>query len=115
MVTGSAAQGVSCPDALVGRLVARGVAVILFDHRDTGRSSVVDFDAHPYTISDMARDCLAVLDRHGLQAASVAGTSLGGMLAQWLGVHAPDRVRSLTVLSSSPMGHDPRPAWSRVR
>src|SRR3954452_20725240 len=50
MVTGSAAHGVGCPDALLGRLVARGVAVILFDHRDTGRSSVVDFDAHPYTI-----------------------------------------------------------------
>src|SRR4051794_35143164 len=115
MVMGSAAQGVSCPDALVGRLVARGVAVILFDHRDTGRSSVVDFDAHPYTIGDMARDCLAVLDGYGLDSAHVAGTSMGGMIAQWLGVHAPDRVGSLTVISSSPMGHDPRPAWARAR
>ncbi|MGY1602466.1 alpha/beta fold hydrolase [Geodermatophilus sp. SYSU D00815] len=114
MVMGSAAQAVLCPDALVGRLVERGVQVIRFDHRDTGRSSVVDFDAHPYTIGDMARDCLAVLDGHGLGAAHVAGTSLGGMIAQWLGVHAPDRVRSLTVISSSPMGHDPRPAWARA-
>ncbi|WP_281191313.1 alpha/beta fold hydrolase [Nonomuraea maritima] len=115
MVMGSAAQGVSCPDALVGRLVERGVQVIRFDHRDTGRSSVVDFDAHPYTIADMARDCLAVLDGHGLGSAHVAGTSLGGTIAQWLGVHAPDRVRSLTVMSSSPMGHDPRPAWARAQ
>src|SRR3954464_2715231 len=110
MVTGSAAQGVSCPDALVGRLVARGVAVILFDHRDTGRSSVVDFDAHPYTVGDMARDCPAVLDGDGLECAQVAGTSMGGMIAQWLAVYAPHRVRSLTVMSSSPMGHDPGPA-----
>jgi pimeloyl-ACP methyl ester carboxylesterase len=115
LVAGSAAQGVSWSDALVGRLVERGVAVIRFDHRDTGRSSVVDFDAHPYTIGDMARDCLAVLDGHGLGAAHIAGVSMGGVIAQWLGVHAPDRVRSLTVLSSSPMGHDGRPAWARAQ
>jgi len=115
LVAGSAAQGVSWPDALVGRLVERGVQVIRFDHRDTGRSSVVDFDADPYTIADLARDCLAVLDGHGLGSAHVAGTSLGGMIAQWLAVHAPDRVRSLTVLSSSPMGHDPGPVWARAR
>ena len=74
MIMGSAAQGVSCPDALVGRLVERGAQVIRFDHRDTGRSDVVDFDAHPYTIGDMARDCLAVLDGYGLGSAHVAGT-----------------------------------------
>ncbi|MFI1992054.1 alpha/beta fold hydrolase [Actinoplanes sp. NPDC020271] len=114
MVMGSAAQGVLCPDALVGRLVERGVQVIRFDQRDTGRSSIVDFDADPYTIGDLARDCLAVLDGHGLTSAHVAGVSTGGMIAQWLGVHAPDRVRSLTVMSSSPMGHDPGPARARA-
>ncbi|GIF73990.1 alpha/beta fold hydrolase [Asanoa siamensis] len=115
MVMGSAAQGVSCPDELVARLVARGVQVIRFDHRDTGRSSVVDFDADPYTIPDLARDCLAVLDGYDLGSAHVAGASLGGIIAQWLAVHAPERVRSLTVLSSSPMGHDPSAAWARAR
>lgn len=115
LIAGSAAQGVSWSDALVGRLVERGVAVIRFDHRDTGRSSVVDFDAHPYAMGDMARDCLAVLDGYGLESAHIAGASLGGMIAQWLGVHAPERVRSLTVMSSSPMGHDPRPAWTRAQ
>ena len=55
-----------------------------------------------------------VLDGHGLDSAHVAGSSLGGVIAQWLGVHAPDRVRSLTVMSSLPMGHDPRPAWTRA-
>jgi pimeloyl-ACP methyl ester carboxylesterase len=115
MVMGSGAQGVFCPDALVGRLVQRGVQVIRFDHRDTGRSSVVDFDAHPYPIGDLARDCLAVLDGYGLGSAHVAGVSLGGMIAQWLGVHAPDRVRSLTVMSSSPMGHDPRALLARAQ
>src|SRR3954451_15915602 len=83
MVMGSAAQGVSCPDELVARLVERGVQVIRFDHRDTGKSSVVDFDTQPYTIGDMARDCVAVLDGYGLESAHVAGASMGGMMAQW--------------------------------
>jgi pimeloyl-ACP methyl ester carboxylesterase len=115
MVVGSGAQGVFCPDALVARLVERGVQVIRFDHRDTGRSSIVNFDTDPYTIGDMARDCLAVLDGYDLDSAHVAGASLGGMIAQWLGVYAPTRLRSLTVMSSSPMNHDPRPAWDRAR
>src|SRR3954468_4932437 len=105
MVMGSAAQGVGWPDALVGRLVDRGVQVIRFDHRDTGRSSVVDFDAHPYALADLAEDCLAVLDGYGLPAAHLAGMSMGGMIAQWLAVHEPARVRSLTLIATSPMGY----------
>ncbi|GAA2557107.1 alpha/beta fold hydrolase [Winogradskya consettensis] len=107
LIMGSAAQGISCPDALVTGLVDRGVQVIRFDHRDTGRSSVVDFDTHPYTLDDMATDCLAVLDGYDLDAAHLAGGSMGGVIGQWLAVHAPDRVRSLTLLSSTPMGHHP--------
>jgi pimeloyl-ACP methyl ester carboxylesterase len=104
LIMGSAAQGISCPDALVTRLVERGVQVIRFDHRDTGRSSVVDFDTRPYAIADLAADCLAVLDGWGLAAAHVAGASMGGMIAQWLAVHEPARARSLTLLTTSPMG-----------
>lgn len=107
LIMGAAAQAISCPDALVTRLVERGVQVIRFDHRDTGRSSVVDFDAQPYTIADLAGDCLAVLDGYGLASAHVAGASMGGVLAQRLAVHAPDRVQSLTVITSTPMGVHP--------
>ncbi len=109
LIMGSAAQAICCPDALVARLVERGVQVIRFDHRDTGRSSVVDFDAHPYAIADLAGDCLAVLDGWGLAGAHVAGMSMGGMIAQWLAVHEPARVRSLTLLTTSPMGY----RWDR--
>lgn len=105
LIMGAAAQGVTCPDALIGRLVERGAQVIRFDHRDTGRSSTVDFDAHPYAIADFAADCLAVLDGYGLADAHIAGASMGGMIAQWLGVHAPGRVRSLTLLTTSLMGY----------
>jgi pimeloyl-ACP methyl ester carboxylesterase len=106
LIMGQAAQGITCPDAVVARLVERGAQVIRFDHRDTGRSSVVDFDTDPYTLDDLARDCLAVLDGYGLPAADVAGMSMGGILAQWLAVHEPARVRSLTVITSTLMGDD---------
>jgi pimeloyl-ACP methyl ester carboxylesterase len=115
LIMGSAAQGITCPDPLIARLVERGVQVIRFDHRDTGRSSVVDFDAHPYAIADLAADCLAVLDGYGLPAAHVAGMSMGGMIAQWLAVHEPSRIHSLTLVTTTPMGHDPDPAWARAQ
>ncbi|WP_250034565.1 alpha/beta fold hydrolase [Paractinoplanes maris] len=115
LIMGSAAQGYTCPDALVTRLVERGVQVIRYDHRDTGRSSIVDYDQHPYGIADLAADVVAVLDAYGLPSAHVVGGSMGGVIAQWLAVHEPSRVRSLTLLSSTPMGYDPVPVWQRAQ
>jgi pimeloyl-ACP methyl ester carboxylesterase len=107
LIAGAAAQGIGWPDPLIARLVARGRQVIRFDHRDTGRSSTVDFDRDPYAIGDLARDSLAVLDAYGLPEADIAGASMGGVISQWLGVHEPARVRSLTLLTTTPMGHHP--------
>jgi pimeloyl-ACP methyl ester carboxylesterase len=50
-----------------------------------------------------------VLDGYGLPAAHLLGTSMGGMIAQWLAVHEPSRVRCMTLLASSPMGYRPGP------
>jgi pimeloyl-ACP methyl ester carboxylesterase len=115
LIMGSAAQGIMWPDALIARLVARGVQVIRFDHRDTGLSSTVDFERDPYAIADLATDCLAVLDAYGLAKAHVAGASMGGTTGQWLAVHHPARVDRLTLLTTSPMGYDWVPAVSRSR
>lgn len=114
LIAGASAQGFAFPDALVDRLVARGVQVIRYDHRDTGRSSIVDFDQHPYGLSDLAADAVAVLDAYELPSAHVAGASMGGAIAQWLAVHESARVRSLTLLSTSPMSHDPGPVVQRA-
>ncbi|TDU90612.1 pimeloyl-ACP methyl ester carboxylesterase [Kribbella voronezhensis] len=114
LIAGSSAQGIIFPDALVDRLVLRGAQVIRYDHRDTGRSSIVDFDRHPYGLSDLAADALAVLDAYELPSAHLAGVSMGGAIAQWLAVHESARVRSLTLLSTTPMSHDPGPVWQRA-
>ncbi|MER7009705.1 alpha/beta fold hydrolase [Dactylosporangium sp. NPDC000555] len=102
------------PDELVEALVDNGRQVIRFDHRDTGLSDAVDFTTHPYALADMAADTAAVLDGHGVTAADIVGISLGAAIGQWLAVHQGARVRTLTAITSSPMGNNPGPAWARA-
>ncbi|QKV69069.1 MULTISPECIES: alpha/beta fold hydrolase [Streptomyces] len=104
LIMGSMSQGVLWPDAFVGRLVAGGRRVIRYDHRDTGKSETVDFAAHPYTWEDIKNDVHRVLDAHGLGSAHLVCHSAGGLLGQLIAVERPDRVRSLTVIGSSPLG-----------
>jgi pimeloyl-ACP methyl ester carboxylesterase len=114
LVMGTSAQGIGWPGKLVERLVKGGRQVIRFDHRDTGLSTHVDFGTRPYTLADMARDATAVLDGHGVTAAHVVGASLGGAIAEWLALHRPERVATLTAIMTGPMGHDARDAWMRA-
>jgi pimeloyl-ACP methyl ester carboxylesterase len=114
LIMGTSAQGIGWPDELVDALVAGGRQVIRFDHRDTGRSTCVDFATRPYALADMAADAVAVLDGHHLAAAHIAGASLGGAIGQWLAVHRPERVLTLTAIMTGPLGHDAGPAWARA-
>jgi pimeloyl-ACP methyl ester carboxylesterase len=114
LIMGTATPAIGWPDELVETLVDGGHQVIRFDHRDTGRSECVDFARHPYTLADLAADAVAVLDTHGVGAAHVVGASLGGAVAQWLAVHRPERVRTLTAIMTGPMGADVGPAWARA-
>ncbi|MDG9701531.1 alpha/beta hydrolase [Streptomyces sp. DH37] len=104
LIMGSMSQGVLWPDEFVGRLVAGGRRVIRYDHRDTGMSGTVDFAAEPYTWEDIKDDVYRVLDAHGLESAHLVGHSAGGLLGQFVAVERPERVRSLTVIGSSPLG-----------
>ncbi|MBE4739539.1 MULTISPECIES: alpha/beta fold hydrolase [Streptomyces] len=106
LVMGAQAQGVQWNDGIVRRLVGGGRRVIRYDHRDTGRSSVVDFAVRPYTVADLASDALAVLDAFGVRKAHLVGASLGGIIAQRIAVTDPERVLTLTSLSSQPLGTD---------
>ncbi|TDD22708.1 alpha/beta fold hydrolase [Nonomuraea diastatica] len=104
LIMGSMSQGVLWPDEFVGRLTAGGRRVIRYDHRDTGMSGTVDFEAEPYTWEDIKNDVYRVMDNHGLESAHLVCHSAGGLLGQFVAVERPERVRSLTVIGSSPLG-----------
>jgi 3-oxoadipate enol-lactonase len=63
--------------------------VVRYDSRGHGRS---DAPAGPYSIDLLGRDLLTLLDALDILRAHVCGLSLGGMAAQWLAIHHPDRV-----------------------
>jgi 3-oxoadipate enol-lactonase len=52
---------------------------------------------------------LALMDRLGIERAAVGGVSLGGMVAMWLGAHAPERVERLVLACTSARFGDPEP------
>jgi pimeloyl-ACP methyl ester carboxylesterase len=98
--------------------VDAGFHTIRFDNRDVGLSTIVDAPVPspravrealargerpdvPYTLSDMARDAIAVLDATGVDRAHVFGVSMGGMIAQTLAIEHPERLRSLISVMST--------------
>ena len=57
----------------------------------------------PYSIDDVGTDVIELLDRLDAERAHVAGLSLGGMTAMWLGINAPRRLDRLVLLCTSPL------------
>lgn len=84
-------------------LAGHGRFVIRYDQRDTGRSTTYEPGRPGYTGADLLTDAAAVLDQYRLPAAHLVGVSAGGALAQLLALDFPDRVLSLTLISSSPV------------
>jgi pimeloyl-ACP methyl ester carboxylesterase len=92
------------PDPLVEMLAAAGRFVVRYDHRDMGRSTTYPPGAPGYTVDELADDVIAVLDGYGLGRAHLVGMSLGGMLSQIVALKAPQRVLSLSLISSEFLG-----------
>jgi 3-oxoadipate enol-lactonase len=80
------------------RELADEFRVITVDTRGHGGSPVPD---GPYRVEDLARDVLETLDDLGVTRASFAGVSLGGAIAQWIGLHAPERAATLAMLCTA--------------
>jgi pimeloyl-ACP methyl ester carboxylesterase len=86
------------------RLAGAGRYVIRYDHRDTGGSTSYPPGRPGYTGDDLRADPLAILDHLGVERAHLVGLSMGGGIAQRIAVDHPDRVLSLTLMSTSPAG-----------
>ena len=106
LVMGATASMLGWPDAFCAALAGRGLHVIRFDHRDTGQSTTAPPGEATYAVEDLAGDVIAILDAYGIDKANLAGMSLGGYIAQMLAVARPERVASLTLIASEPLGWD---------
>ncbi|TNC91157.1 MAG: alpha/beta hydrolase [Thalassolituus sp.] len=120
LIMGLGAQMHVWPDSLCRNIAAKGFRVIRFDNRDSGESTALEEHGNPsiirvwlgtrlakkkpavpYTLKDMARDVIALMDTLELDSAHVAGASMGGMIAQILAAKHRRRIRSLTSIMSS--------------
>ncbi len=72
--------------------------IVAFDHRGHGGSPV---PAGPYTIAELGRDVLSLMDRLEITRASYCGLSIGGMVGQWLAANAPERIERLVLICTS--------------
>jgi pimeloyl-ACP methyl ester carboxylesterase len=102
LVMGAGASMLWWDEAFCRLLAEGGRLVIRYDHRDTGRSVSYEPGQPGYTGADLVADAAGVLDAYEITAAHVVGVSAGGALAQLLALEWPERVLSLTLISTSP-------------
>jgi 3-oxoadipate enol-lactonase/4-carboxymuconolactone decarboxylase len=98
VLSGSLGSDLRMWDPQVPFLAAAGFRVIRYDHRGHGKSPA---PTGPYTLSELASDALALLDRLELRRVSWVGLSLGGMVGMWLASHAPSRLERLVLCCTS--------------
>ena len=121
LVAGFGLSRVMWSDSFCAQLVAEGLTVVRMDNRDTGSSSRLEARAPdlrgsmlrflvgrpiaaPYTLSDMARDAVGLMDALGYPQFHIAGASMGGMICQTVAIDHGGRLRSLTSIMSTPGG-----------
>lgn len=119
LIAGLGLQLISWPDAFCQGLLDQGFRVIRFDNRDCGLSTKMDQFGKPhlpaaffrslfhlpllegYTLYDMAKDALGLLDALDIRKAHIVGASMGGMIAQIIAATAPHRTLTLTSIMST--------------
>ena len=82
-------KGMALPFGLMYRALAKDFTVYVFSRRR---------ELAPHTATrEMAEDLNHAMEKLGLSNAAVVGVSLGGMIAQWLAIDHPDKVRKLVL------------------
>ena len=79
-------------------LWSKHLRVVRYDTRGHGASLVSEGF---YTIEQLGRDVLALLDALDIQQAHFVGLSMGGLIGQWLGINAGERLLSVTLCNTA--------------
>ena len=125
LVQGLGGQLIDWPDHIIDFLIENNYRPIVFDNRDTGLSSRVNNDSFsdqrrtktiittylryflrlpinaPYSLDDMAKDSISILNELSIDKAHLLGISMGGMIAQIIAANYPDRIKTFTLIASS--------------
>jgi pimeloyl-ACP methyl ester carboxylesterase len=107
LIAGAAGSMLSWDEEFCERLAAGSRFVIRYDQRDTGRSITYPPGAPGYSGRDLIEDAAGLLETLGVARAHLVGISMGGALAQLLALDHPNRVGSLTLISTSAGPGDP--------
>ncbi|WP_405401387.1 alpha/beta fold hydrolase [Streptomyces sp. NBC_01104] len=97
----------SWPDALCERLAAGGRRVVRYDLRDSGESTTADPETPAYTLRDLATDAAALVEALGDGPAHIAGTGVGGMVAQVAVLDHPGAFSALTLVGTRAVAPGP--------
>lgn len=83
--------------------LARRFRVVRYDSRGHGHTEATP---GPYSVEQLGRDALAVLDALGVKKTHYLGLSLGGIVGMWLLANAPERIeRAILANTSACFGH----------
>jgi len=118
LIMGLSAQMILWEDIFCEGLAERGFYVIRFDNRDVGMSTKISsagmphihalmsgrlkgVGSVPYTLSDMAKDTVGLLDVLQIENTHIVGVSMGGMIGQEIAMHYPKRIKTFTSIMST--------------
>lgn len=128
IVRGLGTQMINWAPSFVQGFVDKGLYVVQFDNRDVGLShkfeeaGIPDIDqmtadaaagkplTAAYTVHDMAKDVVGLMDGLRIHQAHIMGISMGGMIVQLVAATYPDRIMSMTSIMSSSGDPDLPPA-----
>jgi 3-oxoadipate enol-lactonase len=94
------------------KALSRVFRVICYDRRGHGKSSV---PPAPYSIERFGRDVLAILDDLDIDKVHFCGLSMGGMVGQWLGANAPERLDKIILSNTACYYPDPTNWLNRIK
>jgi len=86
--------------------------LVRYDRRGHGQSGA---PKGPYTMEQLGRDALAIIDALDIETINWCGLSMGGMVGMWLGANAPERINKL-ILSNTAAYFPDKTLWNdRIR